>query len=482
MAVTIKIDTGAGLASRNSDYDYSRGACRIRQATGRTVQATFTLVATSPTEYSRGDDVQITDTDGTTTLFNGTIERVTRQAILATEGHIALSMICYGDEAKIDRVFISRRFTSKTCSQIITTLNTDYGLGLTLTGVEAGATIDEIAFSERTFRQVLDMLAERSKGFTWHISAASVLTFADAANASAGAFNLTDSPSNKPYDPRTLTVMAVPNEYYNFVKVYGYAGKQQKITESVAFPQGQGNWSPTHLVAGGGDPASSGDLGVEDVTGGGSTLYNLRSKGDVDDTAAASHFLFDPSTRAVAKNTTLGAGNRTLEFTYEPKHRAIDAYKDAEGIAAYGLFEAPPISDDSIRTIEAAHERARAFLYQHQDYEIDRVTFDTDTESAGGLLSAGEAITITLSSLGLSGTFVVESATYDDYRADGTQWLQRVVCYKTRLPVPPKRALDNAARSKAIADGPETFVSEHMEIATETEVVSATFANTLTEV
>ena len=253
--------------------------------------------------------------------------------------------------------------------------------------------------------------------------------------------------------------------YYNRVKAFGGDGPTTSSKERVTQDAGDEFWKLKHrIVTGGVDK-------VLDV--GDSTTYDLTERTGAAETIG---FDFTAGDRIAERIGALASsGSRTLEFTTDSDKKIIYEYKDRVEVDTRGDYEAPSITDGTITTVEDAAGKARALLAKHSRFNAEKISFDTYT---AGLVS-GALMTVTLADRNLSDTFVIDSVTFNDL--EGTTFRYSVKAVAGELLQQTSTGIQRTLKATSNRESLDTEGLLQI-ISSETEVISATYANTMVEV
>lgn len=435
----------------------------VKTRRGRTSEARFGIGVTAGTQpYSRGNSVSVYVDE--VLIFSGEIDTIEERSYDPAENYLHFRVRAVGHDILLRRTRIWEHYADTTADAIFTDLVDRYLPGYTVTGVGANAvSIDDIRFGGDTLDEAFDKLASRTLTWEWSVSAGRDFTFNDADSLAAAGFNLTDAPSAKSYSDLELNRSAA--EYFNAVVLYGGEGASASVKEQIAKAHTEVNWAVSARVA----VLSA----AVDITGGGSTAEVVGELG-VDDESSIDFGYRSTPDQIIERVGTITSGTRTMEFTYQAYRGLIFAYRDQEEIDSRGLFLAV-LRDNTITTMSDAYQASLAFLTRHNAYEAERIKFET--WDAG--LVPGTAMTVTLSSRNLSGTFIIEDVETREVVPGKVRY--RVVCENGNLFEGSKQGLRRTLRQTSQSMDPDTddalrlplSGTECMEIDTEVTVVAA---------
>ncbi len=444
----------------------ARPGLKIADARGRTTKCVFgVIVAGGSRPYGRGDMVEVLDTG--VTVFKGTILKTQEQAAEPSEKQLVTKIDAEGLNAQFNRGRVQERYTSTTAGAIIKDIVDRYSFsGITYTAVQDGPILDEVIINGLTPRQSFDLVEERAAGYVWSISAAGDISFDLGSNKAAAAFNLTDSGPNRPYI--NLRVDVSPGRYFNRVKVFGgdgtTSGTKVRVTQDAADDQ----WKIKHRIFAGGTDA------ILDI--GDSSTYDLKESGKEVLQDADGDFQFRKGAQIASRVVSLNSsGTRTLEFTINGAHQIVYEYKDRVEVDTRGDYEAPSIVDYTVTTIPDAAGKARALLNKHSKFTAEKVSFTTYT---AGLVS-GASMTMTLADRNLSGSYIIDSVTFNDL--EGTTFRYTVKAVAGELLEQASTGIQRALKATSNKESLDTEGLLQI-VSSETEVISATYANTMVEV
>ena len=145
-----------------------------------------------------GHQVKVTDYDGTTVLFAGTIERTDERIIWQQSGTHVLAIRCeaVGWEQVADRYIHAEAYVGQTVATIVGDLVTTHlaADGITYSGTTA-TTIDDISFDYERVSDCLTAIGEAS-GLWWRVTWDKQLELYDPTAASASGVSFTTSSNN----------------------------------------------------------------------------------------------------------------------------------------------------------------------------------------------------------------------------------------------------------------------------------------------
>jgi hypothetical protein len=357
-----------------------------------------------------GQPVEIYHQDETTLMFRGTIDEVSRfyPEDFQGAGYVFSECSCVDLSARLDqRLAGEYEFTDTAAGTIITTLTTDAVLtaeGLDFSLVATGPTLSRFGVTYATFREMLDAITELCPGYRWSVRPDGKVVFS-LTSAYSAPFTLTASKAH------SISVRETREDYFNQVVVrvtnalretetQEFTGDGTAQTFELDYPAGRVSKIRVNDV--------EQDIGIGDVDTGKDWYWNAGSA----------------TIRQESGDTPL-SGSQVLSVDYQGVEAIYVGASDATEQAARatlenntGKYEVYREASEFVTRADAA-ELAQALVDANADMpEVVRYRTSDFKESTAKSLQPGQLQTITVSGLGLSGSWLVRTVSISAWRVD----------------------------------------------------------------
>jgi hypothetical protein len=357
-----------------------------------------------------GNPVEIYHQDETTLMFRGTIDEVRRFYPLDDQnaGYVFAECSCVDLSARLDqRLAGEYEFADTAAGTIITTLATAAVLtseGLDFSLVATGPTLTRFAVTYSTFREMLDAITELCPGYRWSVRPDGKVVFA-ATSAYAAPFTLTASLAH------SISVRETREDYFNQVVVrvtnalretetQEFTGDGSAQTFELDYPAGKVSKIRVNEV--------EQDIGIGDVDTGKDWYWNAGSA----------------TIRQESGDTPL-SGSQVLSVDYQGVEAIYVGASDATEQTARatienntGKYEVFREASEFVTRADAA-QLAQALVDANADMpEVLRYRTSDYKEADAKELQPGQLQTITLSGLGISGSWLVRTVSISAWRVD----------------------------------------------------------------
>lgn len=257
----------------------------------------------------------------------------------------------------LDRLLVSKTYTSMNASAIISDIFTNYasGLGFTQSGVVASVLVQKIVFNYLTVSQCLTKLAQMLGSYDWNVDANKDIKFFDTTTVPAP-YSITDTGGN--FDYNSLVIRKSNTQLRNKIIIRG------GITEGDAFTDYKTadgvqktffiGYSLTNVYVG---------LSIGTTIGSG---FNALTVGvDGKDIETSFDVMYNSDNGFVRfKDTNIPAVNKIIKYSGNPRFPLVSSKSDLDSINKYGTYEYV-IVDKSIKAKLSASQRATAELLKY---------------------------------------------------------------------------------------------------------------------
>lgn len=372
--------------------DFQVNSIDIDNAIGARSTASFSILDKDGNmSYSKGQQVQIYEEDGTTIVFGGVIDKpISKYLSLASNAKIH-SIQCVDYLYITDKRLIAKVYTNLSAGYIVNDILTKYlaAEGITAGTIQDGPTVSEAVFNYSTITTAIEKIAELA-GFEFDIDANKQLNFFHrGTNYNYNVITETSAIKNVQVEP-------VAEDYRNKQYIKGGMATTDLQTENkigdgnaksfvVSFPLAK---APTITVAGIGKA-----VGIRGIDSGKDWYWNKNENVISQD-----------------DNGTLLTNTQTLSITYQGLYNIIAiSYDKAELLkmqaldSTTGIVES--IVDDPYATNkQAAFDSAAAKLKRYARVGR-RITFDTLLTG----YAAGQLIHVSFPSYNIDDYYLIES-------------------------------------------------------------------------
>jgi hypothetical protein len=370
---------------------------------------------------SVGQPVEIYHQDETTLMFKGTIDEVRRfyPFDAAPSGYVFAECSCVDLSARLDqRLAGEYEFTDTAAGDIITTLATTAALtseGLDFSLVATGPTLTRFAVTYSTFREMLDAITELSPGYRWSVRPDGKVVFSTTSTYTAP-FTLTASLAH------SLSVRETREDYFNQVVVrvtnalretetQEFTGDGTAQTFELDYPAGKVSKIRVNEV--------EQDIGIGDVDTGKDWYWN----------AGSATIRQESADTPLSISDTLSVDYQGVEAIYVGASDATEQAARATIENNTGKYEVFREASEFVTRADAA-QLAQALVDANADMpEVLRYRTSDYKEADAKELQPGQLQTITVSGLGISGSWLIRTVGIQAWRVDDQhpyQWWYEV--------------------------------------------------------
>jgi len=357
-----------------------------------------------------GQPVEIYHQDETTLLFKGTIDEVRRfyPGEYASAGVVMSECSCVDLSARLDqRLAGEYEFTDTAAGDIITTLATTAALedeGLDFSLVDSGPTLTRFGVTYATFREMLDAVTELSPGYRWSVRPDGKVVFSTTSTYTAP-FTLSASLAH------SLSVRETREDYLNQVvlrvtnalretETQEFTGDGSAQTFELDFPAGRVSKIRVN--------ETEQDIGIGDVDTGKAWYWN----------AGSATIRQDSGGTPLTSGDTLSVDYQGVEAIYVGASDATEQAARATIENNTGKYEQFREASEFVTRADAA-QLAQAIVDANADMpEVVRYRTSDFKEATAKELQPGQLQTITVSGLGLSGSWLIRTVSLQAWRVD----------------------------------------------------------------
>jgi hypothetical protein len=430
---TITFDVGLNIFIRGNKRNvniFNETFEKQDNLTYRIDTCTFTMWDDDGTlRPSQGDEVQIfykadvsSDADK---IFGGEITAVPQIEYGPGVGRFRYEVEAHDYSIRMKKNLVVQDYTSQTAQFIIQDIIDTYAPEFSYNNVETGPTINFISFNYKEVDQCIKEIAQLS-GFDWYVDEDRDIHFFQSVTNIAP-FTITDDTSTSGNN-RDLIIEVDKSQYRNRITVQGgffFSGDTDEITSVVTTDEELWYFAYKPFAA------ASGNIEIYVDAGGG---FVQKTIGIDNIVTSGVDFLINQNEKTLKKLDYVPVANDKIKRIYQYKIPILtedndtgsqDTIKAIEG--GDGIYEFK-ITDENIKTIQAAHDRAKAELNQYAN-PIIMGSYRTKDDG----YRSGQLLTINAPSRGTNAdnkTYLIQSVTT---RVIGGNTLEYDIIFATRL-------------------------------------------------